>query len=668
MPSAAALPRFTEDPYLAPYLGVVERRAGQVRHLRERLTAGGGSLAEFANAHEFYGLHRHGDLWIFREWAPNATDIYLIGDFSDWERREEFRLHPQAHGVWSLEVPAERLAHGQHYRLDMLWDGGHGERIPAYARRVVQDPQSLAFTAQVWDPEPYCWVHAEVQLPAGAPLIYETHIGMAQEQERVGTFDEFRENVLPRIVKAGYNTLQIMALMEHPYYGSFGYQVSSFFAASSRFGTPEALKALVDAAHGAGLRVIMDLVHSHAVRNEREGLSRFDGTEYQYFHDGSRGWHDAWDSRCFDYGRVDVLHFLLSNCRFWLDEFRLDGFRFDGVTSMLYLHHGMGVDFGRYAQYYDDAVDEDAWSYLALANEVIHAVRPDAMTVAEDVSGMPGLAAPVCDGGAGFDYRMAMGVPECWFKLIRDVRDEDWSIGYLWHELTNRRDDERTVNYAECHDQAIVGGKTVLFQMTDSAIYDGMHRGAENLVTERAVALHKMIRLATLGSAGHAYLNFMGNEFGHPEWIDFPREGNGFSYHYARRLWHLRDDAELNFSALGDFDEAMLAVFSASAALDRTQPRRLVADDRDKLLVFGRGDLILCFNFHNEHSLREHAIIVPPGSYELMLSSDDVAFGGQGRIVAGQRYHAVGSARGSEQVHTIRVYLPCRTAMVLRRR
>ena len=667
MPVTASLPPYTEDPYLSPYLDVIRRRAESVAALRQRLT-GGGRLGDFASAHEFYGLHRRDGGWIFREWAPNATGVWLVGDFSEWLVIDDFRLVPGEHGVWQIELPEHRLEHGQHYRLEMVWEGGRGARLPAYARRVVQDPSTLAFTAQVWTPTPYVWQHENVAPRSEAPLIYEAHVGMAQEREGVGTYDEFREVVLPRIVKSGYNTVQIMALMEHPYYGSFGYQVSSYFAASSRFGTPEALKALIDACHGAGLRVIMDLVHSHAVRNEREGLSRFDGTEYQYFHDGSRGWHDAWDSRCFDYGKVDVLHFLLSNCRFWLDEYRIDGFRFDGVTSMLYLHHGLGVDFGDYLQYYGDAVDEDAWNYLVLANELIHETWPDAITVAEDVSGMPGLAAPEHELGAGFDYRMSMGVPECWFKLIRDVRDEEWSIGYLWHELTNRRDDERTVNYAECHDQAIVGGKTVLFQMADTAIYDGMHRGAGNLVAERAVALHKMIRLATLGTAGHAYLNFMGNEFGHPEWIDFPREGNRFSYHHARRLWHLRDDESLYFKALGDFDEAMLSVFTKNSALTGTQPQRLVHDDEHKVLAFGRGALILCFNFHNERSLENHEIRVPPGEYDLVLDTDTEAFGGQGRIVAGQRYHALSAKHGREVVYFIRVYLPCRTAMVLRRR
>ena len=669
MALSALRARLLDDPYLAPYAEIIRRRAGKAAQRAAALASVPGSLAEFACAHENYRLHRADDGWVFREWAPHATSMWLVGDFSDWQMRDAFRLNRlPGRDVWELRLPADRLRHGQCYRLEMVWEGGRGERIPAYARRVVQDPGTLLFAAQVWDPPPYVWRVPSFTVPKRVPLIYETHIGMAQDKLGVGNFDEFREKVLPRIVRAGYNTIQIMAVMEHPYYGSFGYHVSSFFACSSRFGTPEAFKALVDAAHEAGVAVIMDIVHSHAVKNEREGLSLFDGSPYQYFHAGLRGWHEAWDSRCFDYGKTDVLHFLLSNCRYWLDEFHVDGYRFDGITSMLYLHHGLGVDFMDYGQYFDATVDEDAWIYCALANRVIHEVRPDAVTIAEDVSGMPGIAAPLADNGAGFDYRMAMGVPECWFRLVRDVRDEDWSIGYLWHELTNRRADEQTVNYVESHDQALVGGKTLFFQLVDAAIYDAMSRAAANLKAERGVALHKLARLATLATSGHGYLNFMGNEFGHPEWIDFPREGNGFSYHYARRQWALRDNPDLYYWCLGEFDEAMIRLVRDCHALEGTVPRRLFVSDTDKLLVFERGALVFLFNFHSEASVTDYPVLVPPGAYKWVMDSDEPRFGGQGRIQPDQTFELLTEVRGNELCTVIKVYLPCRTAMVLERR
>jgi len=668
MPVSAIRSSLLDDPYLAPYAEIIRKRPEKATERAATLAKTPGSLAEFACAHEYYGLHKTGTGWIFREWAPHATSIWLVGDFSGWQVRDAFKLQrATGRDVWELQMAEGTVRHGQYYRLEVAWDGGCGERIPAYARRVIQDPATLLFAAQVWDPPPYVWQVPEFRVPKRAPLIYETHVGMAQDKESVGSYTEFRDKVLPRIIKAGYNTIQLMAVTEHPYYGSFGYHVSSFFACSSRFGTPEELKALVDAAHAAGVAVIMDIVHSHSVKNEREGLSLFDGTPYQYFHDGLRGWHEAWDSRCFDYGKTDVLHFLLSNCRFWLDEFHFDGYRFDGITSMLYLHHGLGVDFTDYSQYFDATVDDDAWIYCNLANRVIHEVRPDAITIAEDVSGMPGIAAPISDCGAGFDYRMAMGVPECWFRLVRDVRDEDWNIGYLWHELTNRRADEQTINYVESHDQALVGGKTLFFELVDSAIYDAMSRASQNLKTGRGVALHKLARLATLATAGHGYLNFMGNEFGHPEWIDFPREGNGYSYHYARRQWTLRDNPDLLYWCMGEFDEAIIHAVKRYGALEGTVPRRLFVSDKHKILVFERGPLVFIFNFHSSLSVADYAVVVPPGKYRLILDSDEDRFGGHARIAPSQSFELLTEMRGNELCNIIKIYLPCRTAMVLER-
>ena len=213
---------------------------------------------------------------------------------------------------------------------------------------------------------------------------------LAADSEKVGTYNEFRKNILPRIKKLGYNVIQLMAIQEHPYYGSFGYHVSSFFAASSRFGTPEELKQLIDEAHGMGIMVIMDLVHSHAVRNEVEGLGNYDGTRYQFFHEGKRGEHDAWDSYCFNYGKNEVLHFLLSNVKYWLDEYHFDGFRFDGVTSMLYYDHGLSRAFTSYDMYFDSGQDEEAITYFKLSNKLIHETNPNAISIAEEMSGYPG--------------------------------------------------------------------------------------------------------------------------------------------------------------------------------------------------------------------------------------------------------------------------------------
>ena len=662
-----ALPLLRRDPYLSHYANALEARIRRANEAEQRLTGGRVALADFASGHEHFGLHRTDNGWTFREWAPAASDIYIVGETTGWREDPAFRLNRISDsGEWELHLPADALAHGQLYRLSLHGPAGRCDRIPAWARRVVQDAHTHIFNAQVWSPpEPYTWCAPHPRRLQEPPIIYEAHVGMALEAPRVGTYIEFREQILPRIVDAGYNTIQLMAIQEHPYYGSFGYHVTNFFAVSSRFGTPEEFKELVDAAHQAGVAVIMDLIHSHAARNEIEGLSRFDGTLHQYFHEGGRGSHDLWDSRCFDYYKPEVLHFLLSNCRFWLDTYQLDGFRFDGVTSMLYYHHGLSKAFTCYDDYFGGDVDEDAVTYLTLANRVIHEVRSDAITVAEDVSGMPGLAAPTEEGGIGFDFRLAMGVPDNWIKLIKHVRDEDWHMGGLWFELTNRRAEEKTISYAESHDQALVGDQTLIFRLIERDMYNSMRSDLRNLTVDRGLALHKMIRLITLATAGHGYLNFMGNEFGHPEWIDFPREGNGWSYHYARRQWSLRDDPSLVYRFLADFDRAMIEIARASRLFEDPKIILLAEHAKDGVLAFERSNMVFIFNFHPVNSYVDYGLPTPPGTYRLVLDTDAAFTGGFNRLE--QNQEALALWNKSTKSHLLKAYLPSRTAAVFLR-
>jgi 1,4-alpha-glucan branching enzyme len=652
------------DGLLAPYAAILSRRLHKADAMEQRLTGGQVDLTEFASGHEYFGLHFRNGQCILREWAPNAQSIHVKGPFSAWRAEPQYALSRSgSEGVWAVQLPAEVLGHGEPYRLEVRWPGGGGDRLPAWTRRVMRDDTTGSFNAQAWRPAvPYQWRHAPPHHHTGPLLVYEAHIGMAQEEPKVGTYDEFRTQVLPRIRRAGYDAIQIMALAEHPYYASFGYQVSSFFACSSRFGTPEELKALVDDAHGMGLLVFMDLVHSHAARNEVEGISRQDGSSTLYFHDGPRGEHPAWNSRCFDYGKPQVLHFLLSNCRFWMDEFRVDGFRFDGVTSMLYTDHGLQRNFLSYDDYFGALVDEDALSYLTLANELIHRLSPDAITIAEDVSGFPGLALPVTEGGAGFDYRFAMGVADTWIELTKDVPDESWPIGKLWHELTNRRRDEPTISYAESHDQALVGDQTLIFRLVKARIYDRMSVTSEDLAIERGIALHKMIRLATLATAGHGYLNFMGNEFGHPEWIDFPREGNHWSYAHARRQWRLSDDESLRYRHLAAFDRELMSLARTYGVPDGQDEFLLHSDEGTKVLAWLRAGLVFVMNFHPSRSFPDYRIPAAPGTYRTVLDTDHQTYGGFGRQAADISHHALPDRI---QRHFLSLYLPSRTALVL---
>ncbi|MGA2231215.1 MAG: alpha-amylase family glycosyl hydrolase [Tepidisphaeraceae bacterium] len=661
------------DPWLEPYAGALRERCEYFNTVVSKLDASGGLLGQVSTGHHYFGLNR-GQLWgkggvWYREWAPQAIQLRVIGDFNKWDRMASPMVR-DAFGVWSLFLPDEQygktLTHGSGVKVHVVTESGGMDRLPAYIRRVVQDPNTRQFVGQYWQPEkPYEWKNPAPVKMDGGLRIYEAHVGMAIEEGRIGTFPEFTKNVLPRIAALGYNAIQLMAIQEHPYYGSFGYHVSNFFAVSSRFGTPEELKELIDTAHQLGLRVLLDLVHSHAVKNTLEGLNLFDGTPYQYFHAGPRGHHVAWDSLLFDYAKFEVQRFLLSNVRYWLEEFRFDGFRLDGVTSMIYLDHGLGKAFTSYDDYFNNNIDRDAISYLQMANVVPHAINPHAITVAADVSGMVGMARPVADGGIGFNYRLAMGVPDYWIKILKEKRDEDWKLGEIYHTLLNRRFTEKHIGYVESHDQALVGDKTIAFWLMDKEMYWHMDKASQSLVIDRGIALHKMIRLITFALAGQGYLTFMGNEFGHPEWVDFPREGNNWSFHHARRQWHLADDPLLRYHGLAEFDRAMLALDKQYNLLEDPLIEQLALHEDTRQLIFRRGPLVFAFNFHPTESYAGLRIPVPdPRDYKVILDTDQKQFEGFGRLDPSVIHYKEDTPMyGRKQ--SIRIYLPNRTALVL---
>ena len=649
------------NPQLAGFAGDIDLRMSLYRDTKKRILGEGQSLNDFANAHNYYGFHPAEGGWYYREWAPSAYQLYLMGDFNGWNQTSH-PLKKLGNGDWELFLPGE----------DALWDGckvktvvdynlTRTEHLPLFARRVVQDPKTVTWCAEVVDERrAFPWTDEAFR---GEDLlyIYEAHVGMAQEEGRVGTYREFADNTLPHVKQAGYNTIQLMAIMEHPYYGSFGYQVSNFYAASSWFGKPEDLKYLVNKAHEMGIRVLLDVVHSHAVKNTAEGINLFDGTVWQFFHDGPKGDHPAWGTKCFNYGSNGVMHFLLSNLKFWMTEYHFDGFRFDGVTSMLYHDHGLGTDFDSNSKYFSMNTHVEAITYLQLANELIRQVNPKAITIAEDMSGMPGMCLPIEDGGIGFDYRLGMGLPDMWVRTVKTLRDEDWDIGKMWGEMCLRRPGEGTVAYVESHDQALVGDKTMIFRLADAAMYTDMDKAIHNPVIDRAIALHKMIRLFTLSGGGEAYLNFMGNEFGHPEWIDFPREGNGWSFHYCRRQWSLKNNGYLKYQWLNDFDEDMVKLTKAHRIFDQRMGDQRLYRPQDKVLVFYRNGLLFAYNFHPTQSVTDVVIPVPNrANYTVAMCSDDERYGGQ-QLVEHMTYRV----RTIDGKPCIVLYLPARTAVVL---
>lgn len=648
-----------DDPWLEPHADSIARRLGRFHSTLANIEGRSGSLTAHANGHRLTGIHRQPDgHWIVREWLPKAKYVSLIGDFNGWDRGSH-PLAPARGGVWQLRLPPESLTHGQRVKLHIAGaDGSQRDRIPACIFRAVQDPDSHDFSGQIWAPkEEYVWRNNFDPSSVKVPLIYEAHVGISGEEGRVHSYREFANTILPRIATAGYNIVQLMAVQEHPYYGSFGYHVSSFFAPSSRFGSPEDLKYLVDTAHGLGIAVLLDIVHSHAVRNYAEGLNDLDGSGNLYFHADDRGDHPQWDSKVFDYGRPEVRQFLLSNVRHWIEEFHFDGFRFDGVTSMLYWHRG-ATSFDDYSKYFGPDVDEDAILYLQLATTLAQQLKPGAILIAEDMSGMPGLCRPVAEGGVGFTQRLAMGIPDFWIKLLKHVRDEDWDIGQIWGTLTNRRLGEANIAYAESHDQALVGDKTLAFWLMDKEMYFHMGKDDPDPVVERGIALHKMIRLLTFSLGGEGWLNFMGNEFGHPEWLDFPREGNGWSYHYCRRQWSLSDNPALKYPYLGAFDRAMLKI-GKEYGLPACGPAELLnLDLENKVLCAKRNGLVFVFNLSTDRSIPDYKFPVPPAEkYQLVLDTDAAAFGGQDRVDATIEYPVAADG-------TMSVYTPTRTAMV----
>lgn len=613
------------DPYLEPFKEDLSLRLFEFARTKKRLLGVDGVLSDFANGYKYFGFQQEKDFWTFREWAPNAVKAYLVGDFNNWDGGR-FELNAAYGGVWEIQVPG-LLPVGSKVKVKLILPSGEQVfRVPSYAMYAVPNEQHQ-LDGVIVNPT-YEWKNTAPKLTE-APLIYEAHIGISTEEYRINSYKEFTRDVLPRIKKDGYNTIQLMAIMEHPLYASFGYQVSNFFAISSRFGSPEDLMALIDTAHGMGLRVLLDVVHSHAVKNVGDGLNLFDGTTSQYFHEGERGEHSAWNTKLFNYGKDEVLHFLLSNLKFWMDIYKFDGFRFDGVTSMLYHDHGLGTAFTDYGKYFSLNTDVEAVTYLMLANELIRQINPEATTIAEDMSAMPGMALPISSGGIGFDYRLSMGIPDFWIKQLKTKSDDELDLMALWWELTTRRPGEKNIGYAESHDQALVGDKTIMMWLADAELYWKMDIHSDSLVIDRAIALHKLIRLVTFSLAGEGYLNFMGNEFGHPEWLDFPREGNGDSYQHARRQWSLAENEDLKFKYLLAFDRAMIDLENAHGFMERqeTLQQRWVKNS-DKLLAYQKGDLLFVFNFHP--SYEEKLELDLADKPELIFDTDDRKFGGFG--------------------------------------
>ncbi|KAF8761572.1 Carbohydrate-binding module 48 (Isoamylase N-terminal domain) [Rhizoctonia solani] len=544
------------DPWLEPNLPALSERRGHFDHVKHGILSSEGSYDSFTK-----GTRGSASMFKVTTRSPIPSGLQC------------------GRGPPSLAISISMvLPHGERI-----------ERLPAWITRVTQDLSvSPIYDARFWNPpaeQAYKFKHPRPPKVTSA-RIYEAHVGISSPEPRVATYKEFTVNILPRIKNLGYNVIQLMAVMEHAYYA-----LTSFFAASSRYGTPDELKELIDTAHSMGITVLLDVVHSHACKNVLDGINQFDGTDHLYFHGGGRGYHDLWDSRLFNYSHHEVLRFLLSNLRFWMEEYQFDGFRFDGVTSMMYVHHGIGTGFsGGYHEYFGPGADNEAIVYLMIANDMLHQLYPEVITIAEDVSGMPLLCVPIEKGGMGFDYRLAMAVPDMWIKLLKEKSDDQWDVNDIVHTLTNRRYREKTVSYAESHDQALVGDKTLAFWLMDKEMYDFMSDLTPMTpIIERGLSLHKMIRLLSHTLGGEGYLNFEGNEFGHPE-------------------FNVVDDALLRYKYLNNFDSAMNHTEEKYGWINSEPAYVSLKNQDDKVIVFERNGLVFAFNFHPTQSFADYRI------------------------------------------------------------
>ena len=422
----------------------------------------------------------------------------------------------------------------------------------------------------------------------------------------------------------------------------------------------------MDEAHRLNIKVVIDLVHAHAAKNINEGINYWDGTDYQYFHSGEEGLHSQWDSRIFDFSKYEVLRFLLSNIAYWLTEYNTDGFRFDGVTSILYKHHGINFGFtGHYDEYFNqNNLNFDAVAYLMVANLLAKNIYSDVILIAEDVSGFPGLCRSHEDGGIGFNYRLAMAIPDMWIKYLKEFKDEDWDVEHIAHQLTNRRWKEKCICYAESHDQALVGDKTISMWLFNEQVYTHMSIfNEETLIIFRGMALHKMIRLVTFSLGGEGYLNFMGNEFGHPEWVDFPREGNNWSYHHCRRRWDLAKNDDLRYKFLLAFDKKMLKLDQEYGLLSATYQYIRTKDNSSKILVYERDNLLFVFNWHPNNCYEgQHIYVKSSRKVSVIFSTEDGNLGGHMRV-AHMDYDV---ERVDDFCGRFRMFLPNRSATVFK--
>ncbi|KAG8075748.1 hypothetical protein GUJ93_ZPchr0006g43795 [Zizania palustris] len=556
-------------------------------------------------------------------------------------------------------IPA--ISHKDKYRLYFNTPDGALERIPAWATYVLPDVRGKQSYAVHWEPPPeeiYKWRFERPKVK-GSLRIYECHVGISGSEQKISSFQEFTSNVLPHIKDAGYNAIQLIGIVEHKDYSSVGYKVTNYFAVSSRFGTPEDFKKLVDEAHGLEMVVLLDIVHSYASADELVGLSLFDGSNDCYFHTGKRGHHKYWGTRMFKYDDVDVLHFLFSNLNWWVTEYHIDGFQFHSLSSMLYTHNGFSTFTGAMEEYCNQYVDKDALIYLILANEMLHELHPDIITIAEDATFYPGLCEPTTQGGLGFDYWVNLSIPEMWLWHLENVPGQEWSMNKIMKVLISKNCN--MLSYVENHNQSISGRKSF------AEIILHKEKCSNNSVSDdgifRACSLLKIIKLLTFSTSGGAYLNFIGNEFAHPKRIEFPMSGNDYSFGLANRQWELLEKGV--HKHIFNFDKDLMSLDGKERLILRGSPNIHHCDDTSMFISFTRGPFLFVFNFNPDATSGLYSVGVDEaGEYQLILNTDETKYGGRGELKSNQYMKRTSDNRVGGCRNSLELALPSRSAHV----